>query len=612
MKKLLSLVMVLAVMLGAVSVLSSCGTPEDDGAEISIYLGSGVYDLDPSDYYVSDNAAQLMSLIYEPLFRINEKGKLKCAAADDYEVDEDNRKITITLRETYWSDGNRVKAEDFVYAWRDVILSPNNANPAAALLYDIENAIEVKSGTASINSLGVVPRVYELEITYREGADYEQLLRNLASVATAPVRQDIVNLAEGHWSKSSETIVTNGPFMVKTLYYPMTETEQSYKESKNEDIDADYLLPGSLVLERNKGYHQSPTTKDYDDEVNPYLLKTEFAVGDKVISVNYDTLVNNTVFYLGDASLAERAANKDDAMVSDLASTYTYVFNTNNPLFNDKNVRYALSLALNRAKMVEAITFGKPASGLLPEFSCETLGERQSLLSAEANLTKARELIAAANLNDADMEFTLLVSADEESVAMANLAKAAWAELGFTVEIINDGLGVDVIESKIKDKVANAEIYVRDSALQYVIKSAVEESEYYFDVIGIDLQTYSDDGFVALSQFASAFNGNGADYTGDNNKPARKPSLSGWVSEEYDNYIKEAYETDDEDTRAEKLKAAEKLLIEEAPIIPVVFNQSFAFVSDELKKVEFDGFGNVVFTDAKLKNYQDYIEKEEE
>ena len=158
MKKLLSLVLLLAVVLSVATSLASCGAPEDDGAYISVYLGEGVYDLDPSDYYVSDNAAQLMSLIYEPLFRIDEDGDLECAAADDYEVDEEKRTIYITLRETYWSDGNRVKAEEFVYAWRDVILSPNNANAAAALLYDIENAVEVKNGSKPINSFGVVPR----------------------------------------------------------------------------------------------------------------------------------------------------------------------------------------------------------------------------------------------------------------------------------------------------------------------------------------------------------------------------------------------------------------------------------------------------------------------
>ena len=601
MKKLLSLVLLLAVMLGIATVLSSCGEPEDDGAIIGVYLGEGVYDLDPSDYYVSDNAAQLMSLIYEPLFSINEKGKLECAAADDYEVDEDTRTISITLKETYWSDGSRVKAEDFVYAWRDVILSADSANPSAALLYDIENALEVKNG-ASVNSFAVVPHVYDLEITYREGADYEQLLRNLASVATAPVRQDTVNLAEGHWSKSTDTIVTNGPFYVKTLDYATDEESQC----------------GAIVLERNRGYHQSPNTKDYDNEVTPYRLATTFSVGDKTVSVNYDTLVNNTVFYLGDASLADRAAHKEDAIVGDLASTYTYVFNmdeqTGKPLFKDKNVRLALSLALNRADIVNAITFGKAASGLLPEVSCQTLGERQALIKAEGDLTRAKQLIDGAALTAEMKKFTLTVSSDEESLKIADKAKAAWELLGFEVEI----KAVDLISSTISDKATSSEITVSDSAIQYYVKSAVDQGVYEFDIIGIDLQTYSGDGFVALSQFTSDMNGNGVEYVTEYNdeynyeynKISRKGALGCWFNEEYDKLLKEAYETTDEAVRAEKLRSAEKLLVEEAPVIPVVFNQSFAFVSKELKNVEFDGFGNFVFTGAKLKNYQDYLEKE--
>ena len=593
MKKLLSLVLLLAVMLGSVAVLSSCGTPDDNGAQINVYLGEGVYDLDPSDYYVSDNAAQLLSLVYEPLFRLTEKGKLECAAADDYEVDEDKRLITVTLKETYWSDGTRVKAEDFVYAWRDVILTPDNASPAAALFYDIENALEVKGG-APINSFGVVPRVYDLEITYREGADYEQLLRNLASIATAPVRQDVANLAPEHWSKSADTIVTNGPFSVKSVDY-----------ARGEDSEC-----GALVLERNLGYHQSPNAKDFDNNVRPHRLSTTFGVGDKIVSVSYDDLVNKTVFYLGDASLAERAANKGNAVVGDLASTYTYIFNTEKKPFDDKNVRLALSIALDRAEIIEAITFGKAASGLLPEFSCETLGDRQALISADDELTRAQGLIDAANLSAADMKFTLTVSADEESVAIAEKAKTAWEALGFEVTV----KAVDFVDTVVDDK-TSGEISVYDSAVQYYVKGAADSGKCGFDIIGIDLQTYSDDGFVALSQFSSEMNGNGVDFVDDEkglnvNKPVRKGALGGWSNKDYDKLIKEAYEATDDSVREEKLKEAEKILVNEAPVIPVVFNQSFAFVSKDLKKIDFDGFGNFVFSDAKLKNYQDYLEKE--
>ncbi len=595
MKKILSLVLVLAVMLGMVASLASCGATEDPGAEISVYLGEGVFDLDPSDYYVSDNAAQLMSLIYEPLFSINKRGKLKCAAADDYDVDKEKREITITLKETYWSDGTRVKAEDFVYAWRDVILNPDNANPAAVLLYDIENALEVKNG-ANRESLGVSPRaMYDLVITYREGADYEQLLRNLACVATAPVRQDVKNLAEGHWSKSIDTIVTNGPFMVKSLSYAAAEEDKF----------------GALTLERNKGYHQSSSAKDYDNYVTPYRIATQFTVGEnKKVNIKYSDLTENTVFYLGDASLAERAEHKDDAIVSDLASTYTYIFNTNNPLFKDKNVRYALSIALNRAAIVEAITFGKAADGLLSEVSRETLGrKRDALLSASDDITKAKQLINAANITVAK-EFTLTVSSQPESLKIASLAVNAWKQLGFTVEINS----VDIVKNTVSDKNSTTgKLTVYDSALQYYVKGAAEYGmkKAEFDVIGIDLQTYSDDGFVALGAFASSMNVNGNDYVEAQNKMVSRGVLGGWSSADYDKLIEEAYNAESDKVRREKLIAAEKLLIEEAPIIPIVFNQSFAFVSKEIKSVTFDGFGNIVLTEANFKNYKDFVKEEE-
>lgn len=592
MKKILSLLLVLAVMLGTVAALASCGAPDDDGAEISVYLGGGVYDLDPSDYYVSDNAAQLLSLIYEPLFRLDDDGDLECAAADDYEVDKDKRKIHITLKETYWSDGMRVKAEDYVYAWRNLILNSENANPAAALLYDIENALEVKQG-ASIDDIGIISRVYELEITYREGADYEQLLKNLACVATAPVRQDTVNLAPGHWSKSAETIVTNGPFMVRSLNYATDEDSTS----------------GAITLTRNKGYHQSPSAEEFDKYVTPYLLMSTFTVGDKAVSITYDALVNNTVFYLGDASLADRKNNKKEAVFGDLASTYTYLFNSTKPLFKDAKVRRALSLALDRNAIIDAIVFGKAATGFLPEFSTETLDGAQELISTSPKISEAQQLLASVDFTGIEKKFTLVVNADEESLVIANLAKASWAQLGFDVTV----KPVDFKASSVLDKVEEKNMTVFDSELQYYVKGAAEYENYSnFDVIGFDMQTYSTDGFVALSQFSSTMNGNGVVLKNDGtNAIARHKSvIGGWKNDAYDKLIKEAYETDDKNTKEEKLKAAEKLLVEQAPIIPVVFNQSFAFVSYELKNVELDGFGHFVLTEAELKNYQDYKTKD--
>ena len=585
MKKFLSLVLVLAVMVGAIATLTSCGAPDDPGAEISVYLGDGVYDLDPSDYYANDNAAQLMSLIYEPLFTLNEKGKLVKAAAEKYKVDEKERTITIELRESYWSDGARVKADDFVYAWRNAILDPTKANSAAPLFYDIENAIEIKNGDLSIYKLGAVANNYELTITYREGADYEQLLRNLASVAASPVREDVVNLAPSHWSKNSNTIANNGPFKVKSL-----------------DFDL-----GELTLERNLGYHQPSTVKDYDNKVTPYRLVSVFSVGDEKVELSYSDIENKTVFYLGDASLEDRKANKDKAITADLASTYTYVFNTENPLFAIKEVRQALSIAIDRATIINEITFGKAASGLLPSVSSSGIYNKknpQALINAAADMQKAEQLIASANLAGLDKTFTLTVNNDEESIKIAELVKASWEKLGFTVRIKKVG----TTSSNIMDKATDTQITIYDSTIQYLINGALDGGEANYDVIAIDLQTYSNDAFVSLAGFSSTMNGSGV-FLSDN---THKGNIARWSNAEYDALITAAYNETDATVRAEILRAAEYILVNEAPIVPIVFNVNFAFVSDELSDVEVSGFGNFVFTEAELDDYHNYLPKKEE
>ena len=151
MKKIVSLLLATVLLCGALLSLGSCGAPEDAGAQISVYLGQDVLDFDPTDYYTDSTADQVMSLLFEPLFKLDEDGDLEYAAAEDYDVDESERKIVIDIRETYWSDEIRVKAEDYVYAWAEVLLETSNPNPAAALLYDIENAIAVKAGASSAN-----------------------------------------------------------------------------------------------------------------------------------------------------------------------------------------------------------------------------------------------------------------------------------------------------------------------------------------------------------------------------------------------------------------------------------------------------------------------------
>jgi len=575
MKKIISMLLALALMVGCVSILSSCGAPEDDGAEIDIYLGSQIYDLDPSDYYVNSNVEAVMSLLFEPLFRINEAGNLENAQAENYTVDKESRTIVITLRESYWSNDARVYASDFIYAWQR-ILDPNNPNPAAPLFYDIENAAAAKSGSSSLFDVEAkATGTYEITIKYREGADYNNLLKNLASIATSPVRQSNVESSPNYWSKFVNSAAFNGPFKVQAIN----------------------SITSEMTLARNKGYHQAPNIVDYDNVVTPGKLIGLYTAYGEEVAVSYKDIQDKTVFYLMDAPLSDRTANKGSSTAKDDTSVYSYVFNVENPLFKNAKVRQALSLVIDRNAIVSAIAFGKAADGLLPDVSG---GSSAALISSSAKIAEAEALLdSVEGFDKMNKSFTLSVDYDAESLAVAELVKAAWEGLGFKVKVE----AVKPIETTIAAESEDSDdVVFEDSGIQVLAKEASYGNR-DFDVLAIDLQTYSKDAFVALAGFSTALNGCGVDFvTGSSRK-----NISGWSSIEYDMLINQAYKATGDERKA-ILAEAEKLLCEEAPVIPLVFNQNFAFVSSELSGVKYDGLGNIILTGVSQKNYKNYLE----
>ena len=587
MKKITSAILVVIMLCLSVSTLASCGARTDDGAHISVYLGEEVFDFDPTDYIVSDNAAELMSLLFEPLFRLTPSGKLENAAAQGYSVNESEREIVVTLRESYWSDKTVVTAEDFIYAWRNVLLEPGNANPAAALLYDIEGAAAIKSGEASIYAFGVEKTdVFELTIKYREGADYRQLLKNLASVATAPVRQDIHENSPATWTKNITTAVTNGPFMIASI---------NHEE-------------GRFTVNRNVGYHQSPFLADKTGQVTPESL-ISFIIGGEDTYLTYSDVANKTVFYLGEAPLSDLSANKDKAKTANALSTYSYVFNTvDNELLAIKEVRQALSMVIDREAIASAVTFGEAATGFLPGGVLDLKTGKSfgsgELVATTSQLAAAKALLEGVDLSGLDKSIDITVNNDERSLAIAALVKTAWENLGIGLSV--SIVAVDKIVSEVVDFSSGETVEISDSAIQALVKDAAKGIR-NFDVIAIDWQMYSQDAFVPLVSFTSSMNGNGIDFS---NADSARKNISGWWSFEYDTLMNNAYNTTDKNVRSESLHAAEKLLVESAPIVPILFNTNYAFVSSDLSGITNDVYGYFSFTRVNQKNYQDYLEEE--
>jgi hypothetical protein len=65
--------------------------------------------------------------------------------------------------------------------------------------------------------------------------------------------------------------------------------------------------------------------------------------------------------------------------------------------------------------------------------------------------------------------------------------------------------------------------------------------------------------------------------------------------------------SDPEDAKVALLHKAEELLMQEMPIIPVVFNKNATVSTSDIKGVKSDYYVSYKFAGANLKNYEDYL-----
>ena len=587
MKKLLAITLAI-VMLAAT--LTSCGTTlvqledgtYDRGAVINMYLADEVFNFDPQEPITDDSQLKVMRLLFEGLTKLNSKGKWEKAMMESYTVNENDRdgdgfSVTIELKETKWTDGRTVQAGDFVTSWKRLV-DANNRGEAASLLYDIKNAKEINLGDVSVDDLGVsAVDTYTLKVTFRnKNVDLDRFFTNLSSIALVPIREDVIARYGDDWAKVPTAIVTNGPFTLKA-------------------VEKD----GELRLERSSYYYRNTEENDYLDKyVIPYRLMTNHSIKLEDQVKNLD----KEVFYLGNLPLADRAKYEKDAEISDLMMTHTYYFNTNNKLFAKPEVRRALSLALDREKIAEILTFAKAATGVIPEGVFDTSyknsfrEEGGKLIDSSADMKKAKDLIG-----NKKGSFSITVRDNEADIAVAEYAAKVWGELGFKVK-------VDVTGTRAETGIDPA----TKSVTEYVVDEYDEAYENGdFEVILVDMTMASPDAFGTLAQFAADFSGNGIEMDAEAGYPYY-PHVTGFDSEKYLEIIEKAAKAKTAADRAAALHEAEEMLLDEMPICPLVTLQSAYIKSKILSGFDTDYYGVTDFKRVKMKNYMDYKPEEVE
>ena len=99
--------------------------------------------------------AHILRDMLEGLVTYNAKGEAVPGQAEKWEISDDGKTYRFTLRDGIkWSNGDPVKASDFVYSYRR-IMDPATGAKYANILYPIKNAEKINKGQGKVEELGV-------------------------------------------------------------------------------------------------------------------------------------------------------------------------------------------------------------------------------------------------------------------------------------------------------------------------------------------------------------------------------------------------------------------------------------------------------------------------
>ena len=210
-----------------------------------------------------------------------------------------------------------------------------------------------------------------------------------------------------------------------------------------------------------------------------------------------------------------------------------------------------------------------------------------------SNIEEARNLLAQENIDPMDYDTVyVLIRWDEQNdgngtyksneTVIVDAAIEAWRNLGFDVE----------------------PVYATDE--QFEAAYAIGD----YDVIGADYQMISTHALYDLAMFSSEYNKTGSllswyqsTYVNGQRVYVKKT----YTNEAFEDLLAQAFAEKDLAKRAEILHNAEKALIDDGAVIPVVFNANAYVVASELKNVKTNYWGVQNFQKANLKNYVQYL-----
>lgn len=498
-------------------------------AEMVIRIGNGTEprELDPAtstgvpESHIEDNLFEGLCS-YDPFTLAPLPG-----TAESWDISDDGTVYTFKLRPNLkWSDGKPITAADFVYSWRRA-LDPKTASEYAYQLYYIKNGAAFNKGEIKdATQLGVeAADELTLVVTLEKPTPY---FLNLTSFHTLyPVPRHVVEQHGQEWTKEGK-MVSNGPFKL-----------------------AEWRLNKHIKLVPNEHYWD----KDRVKITTAYFMPIENENTEEKAFISGQLHMTNGVPSLKIPHYKELKEREPQTAVyrsSPLLGTYFYRFNVTKKPVDDKRVRRALALTIDRRLIVDKIARGDqvPAWSFTPPNTAGYTYPRTFLNESPTaeDIAEAKRLLAEAGYPNGEgfPKIDLLYNTSEGHKKIATAVQQMWKEhLGIEIGILNQEWKVFL--NTVKD-------------LNYHVSRAGWIGDYPDPNTFLDLYV-----------------------TGGGNNDL------GFSNAEYDNYIKMAASEQDHAKRLEYFRKAEDILMDETAVVPIYYYTNNSLVSPQVKMYDVAG-----------------------